>query len=83
MTAHMRYYDHDRKLTFSWDGESEQILVIEGDLFAPKTEWIPIQGAVFNATEASGWLMFFQHVCTSHIRMREDAGQPVVQEGRS
>src|ERR1700750_2563712 len=73
MTAYYCYHDHERRLTFRWDGESDYVEMIRGDLFTSDIDKIPLQGAIYNADEASGWPARVPLVCQSHIRMEEEA----------
>jgi hypothetical protein len=78
LDAYFVWYEHERRLTFRWDGQGK-VEAYQGDLLAPQVEYFDLQGAVYDPDEAVGWLQWFQHQCMQHVRMREVSGQPVVQ----
>jgi len=72
VTTYMAFHDHERMLTFRWDGISDQIEVHSGGLSKPQMELIPLPhiNSVLDRDTAIGWLIWFQHACQSWIRIK-------------
>jgi hypothetical protein len=75
--AYFVYRNTQRRVFFRWDGQAPTATV--HDLDRLEREEVPLQGGVYEPEQAIGWLAWFQQQCMSHIRMREAAGEHVVQ----
>jgi len=68
-TGYLTYSDHDREITFRWDGSSPYIEMHSGGLVNPTMEQVALQGVPYDIRTVIGWLRWFESICVSHLRM--------------